>query len=88
MKNLILSGIVVGLVTFLVLTNNHYTTTMEVVRQEVNGTTCIVDNNGEEWTFNSDGGYRKGDKVIVTMDNNGTETYIYDDKVIGIRKAR
>lgn len=48
------------------------------------GENLVETPDGNLWSFWGTG-YRKGDKVTVTFDSNGTET-IYDDKIVEVKK--
>lgn len=46
----------------------------------------IEDARGHLWGYDTD--LKAGSDVIITFDNNHTDTVIYDDKVIDVKKAR
>ena len=45
----------------------------------------IEDARGHLWDY--DTALKKGTDVIITFDNNNTDTVIYDDKVIDVKQA-
>jgi hypothetical protein len=68
-------------------TNTHdtYTVHGKVVTTVSNGYCAVVDDDGEEWALYTDNTVECGDRVIIVLDNMGTNT-IYDDEVVGIMK--
>lgn len=47
---------------------------------EVSSSEFVVDADNNEWVVIGNG-FKIGDRVKLTMDTNGTDTYIYDDIV-------
>ena len=43
---------------------------------------CIIDEDGEEWEFYGDG-FERGQKVVITFHDNGTN-HIEDDRIVGV----
>ena len=61
------------------LINNNYTREGVVIATHAsNKEVIIVDTTGNEWCFYGVG-YKVGDTVIMTMDNNNTDNIINDD---------
>lgn len=74
-------------VTMLLVCNtndtNTYTVHGKVVTTVSNGYCAVVDDDGEEWALYTDDTVECGDRVVIVLDNMGTNT-IYDDEVVGI----
>jgi hypothetical protein len=63
--------------------NDTYTVHGKVVTTVSNGYCAVVDDDGEEWALYTDNTVECGDRVVIVLDNMGTNT-IYDDEVVGI----
>ena len=63
--------------------NDTYTVHGKVVTTVSNGYCAVVDDDGEEWALYTDDTVECGDRVVIVLDNMGTNT-IYDDEVVGI----
>lgn len=72
-------------ITWLALDDTHdtYTVHGKVVTTVSNGYCAVVDDKGEQWALYTDDTVECGDRVIMVLDNMGTNT-IYDDEVVGI----
>ena len=70
---------------FVCNTNAHdtYTVHGKVVTTVSNGYCAVVDDDGEEWALYTDDTVECGDRVVIVLDNMGTNT-IYDEEVVGI----
>ena len=82
----IITMLLVALViTWLALDDTHdtYTVHGKVVTTVSNGYCAVVDDEGEQWALYTDDTVECGDRVIMVLDNMGTNT-IYDDEVVGI----
>lgn len=64
---------------------NTYTVHGKVVTTITDGYCTVVDDGGEEWALYTDGTVEYGDRVVMVLDNMGTNT-IYDDEVIDVIK--
>ena len=62
---------------------NTYTVHGKVVTTVSNEYCAVVDDDGEEWALYTDDTVECGDRVVIVLDNMGTNT-IYDDEVVGI----
>lgn len=63
-----------------------YSTTMAVVEvDEKANTVTAVDFNGNEWAWFGVSDYYRGDSAAVTLCDNGTPDWIYDDIIIDTR---
>ena len=62
---------------------NTYTVPGKVVTTVSNGYCAVVDDDGEKWALYTDNTVECGDRVIMVLDNMGTND-IYDDEVVGI----
>jgi hypothetical protein len=51
----------------------------------VTSPSTIEDARGHLWGYDTD--LKAGSDVIITFDNNNTDTIIYDDKVIDVKQA-
>ena len=75
------------LIAFLFISNanntNTYTVHGKVVTTVSNGYCAVVDDEGEKWALYTDDTVECGDRVIMVLDNMGTND-IYDDEVVGI----
>jgi hypothetical protein len=63
--------------------NDTYTVHGTVVTTVTDGYCAVVDDDGEEWALYTDDTVECGDRVVIVLDNMGTNT-IYDDEVVGI----
>ena len=71
--------VIFGGATIAKLINNNYTREGVVVATHAsNEEVIIVDTTGNEWCFYGVG-YKEGDTVTMTMDNNNTDNIINDD---------
>ena len=62
---------------------NTYTVHGKVVTTVSNGYCAVVDDEGEQWALYTEGTVECGERVILVLDNMGTNN-IYDDEVVGI----
>lgn len=63
---------------------NTYTVHGKVVTTVSNGYCAVADDEGEQWALYTEGTTVEcGDRVILVLDNMGTND-IYDDEVVGI----
>lgn len=67
------------------LSKNPVDYTKTAIVAEVDNVITVVDNDGEEWQFEGDE-WKKGDAIILLIDNNNTETK-YDDIIIDVIKG-
>lgn len=66
----------------------NYTRSCEVY--EVNGNIITVeDNTGELWDFEAENDevFETGEKIILKMNTNCTDSYIYDDYITGWKRG-
>ena len=77
---------VLGILTFFSAVGivGRYESTYTMHGVVVNKTT-IQDARGHLWGYDTD--LKTGTDVIITFDNNNTDTIIYDDKVIDVKQA-
>ena len=77
---------VLGILTFFSAVGivGRYESTYTMHGVVVNKTT-IQDARGHLWGYDTD--LKTGTDVIITFDNNNTDTIIYDDKVINVKQA-
>lgn len=64
--------------------------TREVVVVSINEQKNIihcVDVVGNEWKFESNDEYNKGEMLVLSMHDNGTEGYIYDDVIQEVERV-
>ena len=61
----------------------HYSMNGTVTRVEQNEV-FVVDEDGEVWSFFGDG-FNTGDKVVLTMDTNGTDLNKTDDEITNVK---
>lgn len=74
--------ILVGVGNYL---DSHYTRTGKIIG--VDGTDCFVeDTTGNVWEFDK-AGFSVGDKVILKMYTNHTDSNIYDDIIVKVVKG-
>lgn len=55
-----------------------------VVSHESASVAVVEDESGHLWTFETKEWIPTGMKLVMTMDTNGTEHYIYDDEIVSI----
>lgn len=82
----IIAVALVGIALFGGLRHKHYATVGNVTQtNRTSDIVTFVDNYGDEWEFYGVEDYEVEDLVAVVMDDNGTEDYREDDRIVSVR---
>lgn len=86
-ENIELAGLAVLIsfgIFFASYIESHYSRNATIIDQETATLYLAEDETGNLWEFEGSG-FSIGDKVVLQMNNNGTDSNIYDDEVVKVR---